>query len=374
MTMNTKFVKGYTAGMLAVVIGVMIACSESKNDTPDFDRTDLLTDMADHLIVPQFTTAQADVRALSAAIATFTAAVNTTNLEAARAKWRAAHASFQYINSFNFGPGGAEGAQRTMVEEVGVFPVDAMLIEEKISTNVFAMTDAKRATRGLLAIEYLLFGSEADEDQIVASYASQPRRDYLEAVAGHVQTHIDAIAEAWKGSYRAAFVSNNGTDVGSATSLLYNEFVKSYEILKNYKLGLPLGALAGQKSRAPEQVEAYYSGYSLQFIKAHYQSAVNIWNGTAADGTDYTGFKEYLQQVANGPELIATTEQQLAAIQTALNAIPETPALSAQIASDDAVGKVTALHDALQKNTRYFKADMSSRLGIAITYSSGDGD
>jgi predicted lipoprotein len=374
MTMNNKLVKGYTAGILAVVIGVMTACSDSKNDTPDFDRTDLLTDMADHVIVPQFTKAQADVRALSATIATFTATVNAENLEAARAKWITAHTSFQYVNSFNFGPGGAEGAQRTMVEEVGVFPVDATVIEEKISTNTFAMTDAKRATRGLLAVEYLLFGPNADPDQVVLSYASQNRREYLKAVADHLQTHIDAIAEVWKGSYRTAFVSNNGTDVGSSTSLLYNEFVKSYEILKNYKLGLPLGALAGQKNREPEQVEAYYSGYSLQFIKAHYQSAVNIWNGTAADGTDYTGFKEYLQQVANGPELIATTEQQLAVIQTALNAIPETPALSAQIASDDAVAKVTALHDALQQSTRYFKADMSSRLGIAITYSSGDGD
>jgi predicted lipoprotein len=101
---------------------------------------------------------------------------------------------------------------------------------------------------------------------------------------------------------------------------------------------------------------------------------VNIWNGTGADGTDYTGFKEYLAEVAGGPELIAATEQQLAVIQTALNAIPETPPLSAQIASDDAMTKAVTLHDELQKNTRYFKSDMSSRLGIAITYSSGDGD
>jgi predicted lipoprotein len=374
MTMNSKFVKGYMAGVLALVIGVMIACSDSKNESPDFDRTTLLTDIADHVIVPQFTQAQTDIHALHAAIATFTAGVTAENLGAARASWRTAHTSFQYINSFNFGPGGAEGAQRTMVEEIGVFPVSAALIEQKISTNTFAMTDAKRDTRGLLTIEYLLFGPDADEDNIVASYASQNRRDYLTAVADHLQTYIDAAAAAWKGSYRTAFVSNNGTDVGSSTSLLYNEFVKSYEILKNFKLGLPLGVLAGQMQREPEQVEAYYSGYSLQLIQAHYRSAVNIWNGTAADGTDYTGFQEYLAEVAGGAELIATTEQQLAVIQTALSAIPETPALSAQIASDGAMAKVLTLHDELQKNTRYFKADMSSRLGIAITYSSGDGD
>ena len=32
------------------------------------------------------------------------------------------------------------------------------------------------------------------------------------------------------------------------------------------------------------------------------------------------------------------------------------------------------LHDELQKSTRYVKSDMSSLLGISITYSSGDGD
>jgi uncharacterized protein len=35
---------------------------------------------------------------------------------------------------------------------------------------------------------------------------------------------------------------------------------------------------------------------------------------------------------------------------------------------------VDALHTELQKHTRFFKSDMSSLLGIAITFSSGDGD
>jgi len=35
---------------------------------------------------------------------------------------------------------------------------------------------------------------------------------------------------------------------------------------------------------------------------------------------------------------------------------------------------IEALYHELQIHTRYFKSDMSSLLGITITYSSGDGD
>jgi hypothetical protein len=34
----------------------------------------------------------------------------------------------------------------------------------------------------------------------------------------------------------------------------------------------------------------------------------------------------------------------------------------------------TNFHTELQKHTRFFKSDMSSLLGLAITFSSGDGD
>ena len=85
-----------------------------------------------------------------------------------------------------------------------------------------------------------------------------------------------------------------------------------------------------------------------------------------------SGLKAYLQTAEGGPALVTATEAQLRDVNAALAALPATPALAEQIGT--APGALETLHTELQQQTRYFKSDMSSLLGIAITYSSGDGD
>jgi hypothetical protein len=73
-----------------------------------------------------------------------------------------------------------------------------------------------------------------------------------------------------------------------------------------------------------------------------------------------------------GEALINSTENQWAVVKNAYNAVPQTPRISAQILSNPT--PFDNFHTELQKHTRFFKSDMSSLLGIAITFSSGDGD
>ena len=107
-------------------------------------------------------------------------------------------------------------------------------------------------------------------------------------------------------------------------------------------------------------------------LKFHYTNIENIWYGRTNNGVEGIGFKEYLESVEGGNDLIASTETQMTAVRAALGAVPESPSLSDQIAGDKT--KVEALYTELSKMTRFFKSDMSSVLGIAITFSSGDGD
>jgi hypothetical protein len=73
-----------------------------------------------------------------------------------------------------------------------------------------------------------------------------------------------------------------------------------------------------------------------------------------------------------GIELIAETEKQVSNINTVLSSIDDNADLSQLINANSS--KVSDLNTELQKLTRYYKSDMSSVLGIAITYTSGDGD
>ncbi|MFN3315759.1 MAG: hypothetical protein ACK40K_03035, partial [Raineya sp.] len=76
--------------------------------------------------------------------------------------------------------------------------------------------------------------------------------------------------------------------------------------------------------------------------------------------------------VEGGTALITSTENQWAVVKNAFDAVPPTPRISEQIVNSPAA--FDKLHTELQRHTRFFKSDMSSILGIAITFSSGDGD
>ena len=78
-----------------------------------------------------------------------------------------------------------------------------------------------------------------------------------------------------------------------------------------------------------------------------------------------------MQKVVGGNELLALTAEQVAVVDAKFNALPNIKLANAITQQFQLVDDV---HTELQKSTRFYKSDMSSLLGIAITYSSGDGD
>jgi predicted lipoprotein len=351
------------------------ACDNQKDccSPPPFDRQEMLRNYADNLIKPAYADLRSEIDALSAVTSGFNIAPSTGALAALQNAWKNAYASWQYANAYNFGPAGEEGLQKGLIEEIGIFPANESKIENAIAAGTWNLSDFNRDARGFLAIEYLIFGKNQNADAIVAAFAANPeRRAYLAALAENLRNRVSEVVTKWNGTYRNQFVENAGTDVGSSTSQLYNEFVRSYESIKNFKLGLPLGKRPGQVQTEPQLVEAYYSGATLGMLKIHFTAIEEIWHGRAKDGRDGIGFREYLENVEGGPALIASTETQLVAVKAALEAVPTTPSFSEQIAGDNS--KIEALYTEFSKMTRFFKSDMSSLLGIAITFSSGDGD
>lgn len=362
----------------ALFIGTLLffftACDNGPDtSTDDFDRKTLLVNMADNLIKPAYNNLLTTTTNLDNAAQSFMASPDLGHLDDLQDAWRTAYTAWQFANAFNFGPAGEEGLQKGLIEEAGTFPVSEAKVAMALSSGQWNMSDFNRDARGFLTIEYLIFGENQTPADILAAFATDPARStFLTAVSGNLVSRVEAVANAWNTAYYNEFINNTGTDSGSSTSQLYNEFVRSFEAIKNFKVGLPLGKRAGQTSTEPKLVEAYYSGQSLVFLKKHLEFIQNIWYGRSQAGVDGVGFREYLEAVEGGGVLITNTETQLTALRAALDAVPASPSMSEQITGDHT--KLDELHTELQKLTRYFKSDLSSLLGIAITFSSGDGD
>ena len=360
--------------LLVLFLGITISFSCEKNTVTDptqtagFDRKAMLRNFADSLILPAFSNLETETAKLEQAVAVFVQTPTESTLIAAQNTWEQAFSVWMVANAYNFGPAGEDGIRKGLIEEIGTFPVSEAKIEANIEKSVITFNDFNRDNRGLLAIEYLLFDLKGNQEAL-KKLQNANRKAYLRALSSDIKGKVSTVVKDWS-IYKSEFLSKVGTDVGSSTSQIYNEFVRSYESIKNFKIGLPLGLRAGQTQAEPNKVEAYYSGKSLKFVKLHLANIENIWLGKGI--TDGIGFKEYLENVEGGKALIASTEIQLAAIKKSLAELSETQTLAQQIVVSPA--KLTNFHTELQKNTRFFKSDMSSVLGIAITFSSGDGD
>ena len=360
-------------GLWVVIFAVACDSNSNGGHNDNFDRQAMLRNYADNLIRPAYADLQTQMDALRASVASFNASPDNITLGSLQTTWAAAYSAWQYANAYNFGPAGEEGLRKGLIEEIGTFPASETKIEDAIAGGAWDLEGPNRDARGFLAIEYLIFGKDQSIGEVANAFNLDPdRRNYLAALAENLHSRVGEVLTKWNGSYYDEFIENDGTDVGSSTSQLYNEFLRSFEAIKNYKLGLPLGKRPGQTQPEPQLVEAYYSGASVAALRIHFASIENIWYGRAKNGQDGIGFREYLESVEGGPALIADTETQIAAVKAALDAVPNLPPLSGQITGDNS--KVEALYTEFQKMTRFFKSDMSSLLGIAITFSSGDGD
>jgi uncharacterized protein len=370
-------IKGFRIFSVIVLTAALstgwIACDEGdSNNSDDFDRSIMLQNMADNIIIPAYAELSEKVVLLQNAITLFTQNPTLTSLADVQQVWEETYLAWQYANAFNFGPAGEEGLLRGLVEEIGTFPISESKINTILSSGTYNLSDFNRDARGFLAIEFLIFNLNDDDQAVVDAFTSAIYKQYLNDLISNIKSRVDNVNTAWNGAYKSAFINNDGTDVGSSTSQLYNEFVRSFESIKNFKIELPLGRRPGQTQAEPTLVEAYYSGKSVKMFKGHVAAIENVWYGKKKDGTDGIGFEEYLQNVTGGDDLIISIKVQLELIKSTMNAIAETPRFSSQLQS--APEPIDAFRIELQKHTRYFKSDMSSLLGIAITFNSSDGD
>jgi predicted lipoprotein len=348
------------------------SASSDDNGTGDkgssFDRKAMLTNMSTNMIIPAYTAYLATAVSLDAAVTAFNAAPDLAKLTTLQNAFQAAYKQWQSTSIYEFGPAGDVGLR----VNTNTYPTDVNQINANVNSGTYnPLLLANLSAKGLPALDYLLFGTGTDNAAILVQYTSDSkaanRKTYLASLAAEMKTNASTVLNAWNGTYKNTFINATGTDVGSSTGQLINQIVYDYETLKNYQVGVPAG-VQSMGNTFPQKVEAYYSKISAQLVLLHLQALQNVYLGK-----DGSGFDDYLIQANakyNGGSLNDAIKNQftvaIAKVQTL------TDPLSTQITNTPAA--VTAVYTELQKLTVLLKTDMTSSLGILITYGDNDGD
>ena len=353
---------------LFLILGIsIVSCKKDDGGSSvneEMDISGLLTNASKNLILPAYASATDDAKALKSAKDVFNDSPTTQNLTDLKTKWKTAYISWIKASPYNFGPA-EEVSFKTILEDINTFPTDIALIEQEIAAGKIP-NSLVRDSKGFAAIDYLLF--HADENSIVAEFDVN-RKAYFSEVVDDIYTKINEANELWKGDYSNDFTDNTTTSAGGSLSLYYNEFVKSFESIKQFKLALPAGKQIGQSQIRPDLIETRYNtDLALTLIKTQMEITENIWYGKSLDGDNGVGFDDLL--VALGEDqLITDTKASIADMNTAVDKLTN-------LADDleNNIGNVEKVIEEMQEHTRYYKSDLSGVIGIAITFSDGDGD
>lgn len=338
-------------------------------------------------------------RRLATSTAALAASPDEVNIQAARAAWREAMASWQRAEPLSFGPAARAAALggRDLRDNIYAFPltnycqIDQQLVAQAYSTPEFSTSLG--SARGLGAIEYLLFNTSPQNACLPAlainstgAWAAlgeeiwQRRVDYAARAARDVVERAGLLRDAWHPE-RGGFLSELTTaGQGSATfssaqqafnaisdALFYIE-----KEVKDWKLGWPLGLVpdcANAPGLCPNDVESRYALASTDHLRQNLLGFRRVFEGCGPEHAGL-GFDDWLIE-AGAPELAATMLDATRAAQTAVDALA--PPLEQALLTDPS--RVQALHAAVKAITDPLKTEFVTVLNLDLPKAAeGDND
>jgi predicted lipoprotein len=369
---------------LFILFGAVLtiaACSPSDTieagiEGNNYDRTLLLTNWADNIIIPSYVNYQTKVEILETKINIFTTTATEANLQAVRASWIEAYKAYQYVAIYSFG----KSEEIYLKETANTYPTNNLGIEANVTSGEYNLSLLSQFDKqGFPALDYLINGLSDTDGQILTYYTTNANaskyKKYLTDVVTHLKSSADLVLADWNSGYRTSYIANSGTSVSSSVSITINNFVKNLEkTVRTGKLGIPAGIFSGGVKH-PEKVEAFYKNdISKELLNTAIKASQDFFNGKHFDkstsGEGLQTYLDYLKVIRSGKQLSNTINNQFTAIFTATASL--NASLSAQVNTDNA--KVILAYDALQQNVIYTKLDMMQALDIKIDYVDSDGD
>ncbi|MAN58759.1 MAG: peptidase M75 superfamily protein [Flavobacteriaceae bacterium] len=369
--------KSFFFGILCLALW---ACSEDDSGGPassgdSFDRSAMLVNWADNIIIPAYLNFGGTTQALESAVASFTQNPSEATLQEARSAWQTAYIAFQQVSMFDIGP-----AETVFFRNrLNTYPANTTEIEDFIASGTYDLSlPSTMDAQGFPAMDYLLYGLGETDSEIVAFYSTNASAtnytNYLVNLAQIANSLTASVVANWNTGYRDTFVSNSGGSASASVDKLANDYVFYYEkALRAGKIGIPAGVFSNLP--LPGNVEAFYKkDFSRQLALTSLQAAQDFFNGKHfagnQTGKSFKSYLDYLNTIKNGEDLALLINAQFEDARAALNLLDEN--FVAQIEIDNS--KMLNAFDELQRNVILLKVDMLQALDVNVDYIDADGD
>ncbi len=349
-------------------IAVTATVSESTNAeaTPgQFDRRAMIANIVETLIVPQTDQFQTEAAKLQTLVEQFASQPTPETLTAAQDQWRVAAELWAKLEPLNL------PLTMMIAPQIKKWPVNTDDIEEFIAQTEpinSLLEPVGSPSKGLGAIEYLLFSQTAEKSEIIDSLTKTPRRmEYLVALAQNLALMGNEMVLLWspEGSNQAQTLIDADLDnevVSGALSRVCNEIIAVVENTIKMKLDYPLhGELADPQ---PNAVESPYAGDSTPLIIATLRGVQQIF---------HAGLGDYLDYLAISPPEVPLSKAIDAQIKESIAALEAIDLPLEKAVLEDAES-VRAARDTLKQLLVLVKVDMANQLGIIVTFTDSDGD
>lgn len=362
--MKRKRWAGVIASLFLATVTI-VACSK-KSDTKDadptvngFDKAGMLTNYADNLIIPAYTSLQQKIALLETAANTFLATPNATNQQALKLVFKDAYLQFEHVSVDQFGP-----AERVLFNNfMNTFPTDNAVIDGNITRGTYDLAiNSAINQQGFPALDYVLFNPNA-LTLFTGSNAANAKK-YVQDVIGRMKTLTAGVLNDWKTTYRSTFVSNTRSDASSPIALMVNQFAFEMDQLKGPRIGWPFGKQSAG-TQYPQNVEGYGAGISVALAVENLTSLKAMFNG----GGSGKGMSDYLVAL-NKAQLSTDVMKQFDVAINALKAVPDP--LSTALVNNKT--QIEAAYKEVQILLTLIKTDVASATGVRITYQDTDGD
>lgn len=338
-----------------------------------FDRSVLLQDLVQRVIVPAYANADTQARDLQKALERFSKGANQANLTAARAAWNRTMDAWMACEMLRFGPAYREHLD----QRIAYHPVDVGLIEREIAgggpVDAAHIAGTGVTRKGLHAMEHLLYGQGPDDPAVLRAYImgahAGRRRTYLSSCAQDVAQRIHAVHEAWaSGGEAEAFIRATQSQVDGSLDLAVNAWVEHVEKVRKDKVQAPAGIGTGGEAK-PELAENGPGQRSDRNLRIGVEQWQRFFTSDGGVGID-----DHLDALrAGNPPPAALTQEVTRAMEQVMTDVDQLQG-PLPVAIRSRPEAVVALDSSLKRLTVLLKNDVCSNLGIVVTFSDNDGD